>query len=220
MKPEELFKFYSEAYKLKLTLRHCWIGHEERAESVADHTWSLMMLAVVIQPHLKVEIDMLRLLKMLAFHDLGEIVDGDIPATIKEGMNKEEVDAAERKGFQKIISTLTSELQEELMELWDEFAKGETPEALFANALDKAEAIMQHDLSDIDTWEDKEYQLNVNYKDHFFNFDPKIRELKDFINHYNYWLIDQAGKLDKLTPEQQKYWQENKGKFNFSFVPF
>lgn len=215
MEPQQIFDFYALASKLKTTVRHCWLGDEKRQESVADHCWGIILFASLIMPQLELKLDQLKVLKMLAYHDLAEAITGDIPATIKRNLDKAEVLKAEQKALQSMVAKLPADLAAEINSYWEEFERCESVEAIFAHAMDKAEAIIQHDLSPIETWDEDEYSLNVDYRDEYFNLDPYLRELKDYINLYNYWLVEKAGKLDSLTPKQKKFWQENKHRAKF-----
>ena len=74
----ELFDQMALAEKLKCNLRHSWTS-SGRQESVAEHSWRLMLLswfAAEAYPG----IDREKLLTMCLFHDMGEAFTGDIPA--------------------------------------------------------------------------------------------------------------------------------------------
>lgn len=73
--------FLQEAEKLKSVLRssHTSTG---RAESTAEHTWRLCLMAMTFADELA-GMDMLKILKMCLVHDLGEAIHGDIPAIEK-----------------------------------------------------------------------------------------------------------------------------------------
>lgn len=220
MNTTDFLKFYATAQKLKLTVRHAWLGIEHRQESVADHTWGLCLLASVLMPQINSKVNPEKVFKMLIYHDLAEAITGDIPAGIKQYMDRAEIQKAERKALEEVIRQLPKEQQEEILANWEEFEECETLEAKFCTALDKFEAIMQHDLSDLETWEDSEYALNVDYRDDKFDFDPVLRELKDYLNAYNYWLTEQAGKLEQLNEKQRDFWQASKSKYKFELIDY
>ena len=54
-------------------------------------------------------------------------------------------------------------------------------EAKLYKAMDKLEAIVQHNGSDIATWEPHEYQLNMTYADDAVAWSPVLRELREAI---------------------------------------
>ena len=70
--------FLKEAEQLKDTLRTAHTS-KGRRESVAEHTWRLCLMAIVLEPEIG-PIDMVKLLKICILHDLGEAIGGDIPA--------------------------------------------------------------------------------------------------------------------------------------------
>ena len=199
--PAQILQFLGEAEKLKRVMRHCWHGSERRQESVAEHTWMMMLLAVLSFDELTVEVDRLKVLKMILVHDLVEIYNGDIPAFVKDTMDTAAIHDAERVALLRLLEPLDAALRDELVGLWDEFEANATIDANFANALDKAEALMQHVLVDIDTWTQGDYDIQPYYRDHFFNFDGFMRQLKDAIDMESMRKIEAANALERVKPE-------------------
>lgn len=135
-----ILQFLKTAEKLKATLRSAY-NSEGRRESTAEHTWRILLFAFVLGKYYP-NLDLLRLMKMLIIHDLGEIINGDIPAIDQNpAIDKND---EERKDFLKVIDPLTPDLQNELMELFDEYNAVKTPEARLAKGLDKLETLLQH----------------------------------------------------------------------------
>jgi putative hydrolase of HD superfamily len=64
------------AEKLKFELRHSWLSNG-RQKSVAEHTWRMLLMAILIEPLLDQKVDLARLLKMIIIHDLVEAEAGD-----------------------------------------------------------------------------------------------------------------------------------------------
>ena len=75
---QPILTFLRRAEALKHTYRSAWTSKGE-PESVAAHTWRLALMALVFAPSFP-DIDLLRLLKICLIHDLGEAINGDIPA--------------------------------------------------------------------------------------------------------------------------------------------
>jgi putative hydrolase of HD superfamily len=73
---------------LKNTTRHSWTS-ENRHESVAEHSWRLAVMALLLKPYYP-DLDFDRVPTMALLHDPGEARNGDIP-----DFNKTENDAAE-----------------------------------------------------------------------------------------------------------------------------
>ncbi len=135
-----IIQFLQIAEQLKNTLRSAHTSNG-RQESVAEHTWRLCLLAVVLDGHYP-QMDFKRLIKMLVIHDLGEIVNGDIPAIEQDpSVDKSE---AERLDFQQVVAPLHEEVQQEFLSIYDEYNEAVSPEAKLAKALDKIETLFQH----------------------------------------------------------------------------
>src|SRR5690606_28085558 len=96
-----------------------------RQESVADHTWRLCLLALIVHdryPH----VDFARLIKICIVHDLGEAVGGDIPAPeqAKSGAKAEQ----ERRDLLELLGPLSASQRNEIVPLWDEYEPAPPPE--------------------------------------------------------------------------------------------
>jgi putative hydrolase of HD superfamily len=168
--------FLRSAERLKDTLR-CGYTTEGRTESVADHTWRLALLAMTFADLLP-DIDLLRLLKICILHDLGEAVDGDIPAPLQDPAAPKS--DKERSDFLSLIAPLPGDVRSEFLALWDEYDNAATPEARIAKALDKIETILQHNQGT--NPDDFDYAFNLDYGRTHTNAVPvaaRIRELLD-----------------------------------------
>ena len=139
---DESFKFYYKAIKLKEMLRNgplMWKVNKDRIESIAEHTFGCMILAISLYSQLKLEIDLGRVLEMLTIHELEEIVIGDI--TPLDKIKKEDLRVKARESVEELVKDL--ENKEELMKLTDEFNSSKTKEAKFAKAVDKLECVLE-----------------------------------------------------------------------------
>jgi putative hydrolases of HD superfamily len=149
MQPSDLtgvVEFLRRAERLKTTTRSGYTS-AGRAESVAEHTWRLCLMALVLAPEFP-DVDFARLIKICLVHDLGEAIGGDIPAPeqvrrMAAGVATGKGDA-ERRDLLTLLDTLPDDLGRELTALWDEYERAASPEAKLAKALDKLETIMQH----------------------------------------------------------------------------
>ena len=168
--------FLRKAEQLKDTLRTAYTT-SGRTESVAEHTWRLTLLAVTFADELP-DIDLLKLLKICILHDLGEAVDGDIPAPLQSATaSKSE---KERNDFLSLVESLPADVRGEFVSLWDEYEEGASPEARVAKALDKLETILQHNQGLNPP--DFDYAFNLDYGRTHTNQVPiaaTIRELLD-----------------------------------------
>jgi putative hydrolase of HD superfamily len=136
-----ILDFLRAAEGLKTTTRNAWTSAGTQ-ESVAEHTWRLCLMAMVLHPRLP-DVDIARLLKMCLIHDLGEIIRGDVPAPDQAGLPAGKA-TEERQDLLTVIESLPRASQDEIIELWDEYETGTTAEARLAKGLDKLETILQH----------------------------------------------------------------------------
>ena len=178
MKPAQLLKILSVAEKLKCTTRHCYTS-SGRHESVAEHSWRIALMAMLIGPEFP-EADMDRVIRMCLIHDLGEAFTGDIPTFYKTDADTEKEDAI----FDRWVQTLPPETKAEFSDLLSEMNALETLEAKIYKALDKMEAVIQHNESDISTWLPLEYDLQLTYGAENVQFSPWFRELKAEIDDW------------------------------------
>ena len=167
--------------KLKSEMRHSWLSNG-RQESVAEHTWRVSFMAMLVEPYLTQEVDSAKLLKMIIIHDLVEAEAGDIPAfdTMNDEKAKAQKAINERKSIERIRDMLGNALGQELFDLWYEFEEKETYEAKVANALDKLEAQIQHNEADISTWLEIEHGMSFMMDKHV-EFEPALQMFKDLI---------------------------------------
>ncbi|SHG74391.1 HD domain-containing protein [Virgibacillus chiguensis] len=179
---------------LKTELRHSWLSNGRR-ESVAEHTWRMSLMAVLLQPYLNKKVDMEKLLKMIIIHDLVEAEAKDIP--VFEIMGNEEVKQQKQMNELKAITNIKNTLPEEvggsLYNMWVEFEAKQTYEAKVANALDKLEVQIQHNEADISTWKPIEYELCLQLGDHT-DFSAILNQLKNIVEQEAKEKIEQSEK--------------------------
>lgn len=137
-----LFAFFKLAERLKTELRHSWTTDSSRQESVAEHTWMVLL-------------------------------------------------------FKKTAS--------DIFQLWEEYELKESPEAKFAYALDKFECLFQHDLADIETWDEADYRYTfIDKQDRPFDFDRFVRTLKDELDDWTYQKVEKAGFVSSIPKKNLK----------------
>ena len=173
-----ILKVLALAERLKFELRHSYTS-SGRQESVAEHTWRMSLMAVLIEPLLKQKVDTARLLKMIILHDLVEAEATDISAL--DVLRNPEIRIYKAEKEKQAIENLRLALKEtngqEVYELFHEFENKETYESKVANALDKLEVQLQHNHADFSTWEEIEYEM-CYMMDKYVVFDETLFELK------------------------------------------
>jgi putative hydrolases of HD superfamily len=164
--------------RLKFELRHSYTS-SGRQESVAEHTWRMALMAVLIEPLLTRNVDSTRLLKMIIIHDLVEAEARDVSAL--DILRHPEIKIAKMESEKQAIENLRAALKEtngqEIYDLFYEFENKITYEAKVANALDKLEVQLQHNHADFSTWEEIEYDMCYMMDRHVL-FDKALMELK------------------------------------------
>ena len=186
MKHTELLQILTVAEKLKCNTRHCYTS-SGRHESVAEHSWRISLMAMLIAPEFP-EADMNKVIRMCLIHDLGEAFTGDIPTFWKTEADTEKEDAV----FDRWVQTLPEETREEFSALLAEMNALETVEAKIYKALDKMEAVIQHNESDIATWLPLEYDLQLRYGAENVTFSPWFQALKAEIDDWTRRKIAQS----------------------------
>ena len=173
---EDFISILSVAEKLKCNTRHSDTSSGRR-ESVAEHSWRLALMAMLLEEEFP-EVDINKVIKMCLIHDLGEAFTGDIATFDKtEADSQIEEDAYENwvVGFPEPQKSQFQVLLKEMMELT-------TEEAKLYKALDKMEAVIQHNEADIRSWLPLEYDLQLTYGEAEVQFSPYLTGLKKYIN--------------------------------------
>ena len=193
MTTNEFLEIVSVAAKLKTTMRHCTTA-DNRQESVADHSWRIALMAMLLSGVEEFqEADFNKVVRMCLIHDLGEAFTGDIPA-----FQKTDADAkTEEELLFKWVAALPQPLSEEWLALFHEMQAQETTEAKLYKALDKIEAIISHNESDIATWLPLEYDLQFTYGKENMQFSPWLMQLRKEVDAVSQKLIENAKRENK-----------------------
>lgn len=191
---KEFLGILSVAEKLKCNTRHSDTSTGRR-ESVAEHSWRLALMAMLLEDEFP-ELDMNRVIKMCLIHDLGEAFTGDIPTFLKTDADSEKEDNI----LLQWVETLPGFQRKQFKELLTEMLALQTPEAKLYKALDKMEAVIQHNEADISSWLPLEYDLQLTYGAEEAKCAPYMTELKAQIDEWTKEKIAAAGS----KPEAEK----------------
>jgi putative hydrolase of HD superfamily len=169
---EGILTFLRSAERLKTVTRSGWTSAGQ-PESVAEHTWRLCLMAMLLYGS-DPDINLARLLKMCLIHDLGEAIGGDIPAPAQSGIiHKAD---QERADLLELIEPLSGPMKSEILELWDEYEGVSSREAKLAKGLDKLETILQHTQGRNPV--EFDYRFNLGYGKRYTGADPLLAALR------------------------------------------
>ncbi len=121
-------------------------------EDDAQHSFHICAMAVLLAPYANQPVQLEKTLKMLLFHDVVELEAGDTFCYDEEA--KVDKVFREQQAAKNIFGRLPSHIGEELFALWEEFEAAETPEAQFANALDRSQPILNNYFGEGGSWKE------------------------------------------------------------------
>lgn len=187
MTTKEFLDIIKVSEKLKNQTRHSYTS-EGRHESVAEHSWRISLMAMLLTHEEEFQsLDINRVIRMCLIHDLGEIFTGDVPAFEKTEKDSETEDVL----YMKWVKTFPLEVRGEFEELLAEMNAMETREAKLYKALDKIEALIQHNEADLSTWLPLEYDLQFTYGKENMSFSPYMTALREEIDN---WTAEKIGR--------------------------
>lgn len=162
-KEQRVLNYYVLCNKLKNIIRTGWKDwnvQRERIESIAEHVYGVQMLAIAMKSEYEYDIDLERVIFMLAVHELGETIIGDLT---QFQISKSEKEKIEHEAVHNILQGLLDE--KIIEELFLEFDERKTKESLFAYQCDKLECDLQCKLYDQEHCVDLNNQENNNTKE-------------------------------------------------------
>ena len=131
---DNLFNFFMELDKLKSVYRRVYLTDSSRTENSAEHSWHLAMAIMSLHSELKLEIDLLKSIKMALVHDVCEIGPGDISVFDANRANKQK---DEREYINQLVLSFPLLITTEISLLWEEYEAQETPESLWVKVVDR-----------------------------------------------------------------------------------
>jgi putative hydrolase of HD superfamily len=191
---EKQINFIMELDKIKNIGRQTYIADGSRKENDAEHSWHLALMAFVLADYANEPIDVLKTMKMVLLHDVIEIDAGDTYAYDVEGNKSKRV--RELKAADRIFGLLPESQAWEYRALWDEFEEMETPEAKFANMLDKVQPLFLNEASNGRSWEEHGVK-----KSQVLNRNSRTHEGSEKIWEYARGIIERAAAAGKLIDE-------------------
>ena len=169
-----LLRFMHDGIRLKLVPRSGWWYYGiKNPESVADHVYSMSLMAMVIAEYLRrmgEDIDVGKVVRMALIHELGETRIGDIHLEARRYIPRDELDDAERRAFGDVVGIL-GDISGEMMALYREFEERSSREALIVRAADKLELLFQAHMYEKFGYRNLEafWETKENFRDFFHN---------------------------------------------------
>jgi 5'-deoxynucleotidase YfbR-like HD superfamily hydrolase len=143
--------FFMEADRLKGVERRNRLADGTRRENTAEHSWHLGIAAMVMAPFASEPIDVPTAVAMALVHDIVEIDAGDTFAyDVSDGAATKE--AREQAAADRLFGLLPAETGRRFRDLWDEYERGDTPEARFVMAIDRLAPMMLNLAEGASTW--------------------------------------------------------------------
>ena len=144
--------FSLEIDKEKNIMRQTHLSGHGRNENDAEHAWHMAIMAYLLREYANEEVNITKVMLMCLIHDIVEIDAGDTYAYDSEGLatQKEREDQAK----ERIFSLLPEDQKNELISLFDEFEKYETPEAKFAHSMDNFQPLILNNSNEGGDWKE------------------------------------------------------------------
>ncbi|MEK7447337.1 MAG: HD domain-containing protein [Patescibacteria group bacterium] len=190
----------------KDALNHVWTSRWRR-DSSAEHSWRISVMVILLAPYLKEKVNMEKVLKMAAFHDLPKIMTGNVLAQVYDYDKKvkDDTEKAKENAARDLTKVLPGKLDTEVYNLWKEMEEQKTPEAVFVKSLGKIEVRIQHNESDIKTWNEDEYPRALFAADKYCQFDEAIKLFNELVKlESTKKLEDSNVDLDKIKQEAEE----------------
>ncbi len=164
---ESRLAFLMEADKLKNLYRQTYTSTDDlppqpretnitkpypRRENDAEHSFSLALFTAVLAEYSNEPIDVLKTMKMVLVHDIVEIDAGDTYCYDEAGYATKP--AREKAAADRLFALLPPEQEAEYRGLWEEFEARVTPEAKFANAMDRIQPLLLNLHRDGVSWQE------------------------------------------------------------------
>ncbi len=159
---EKQLKFILEVDKEKNILRQTHLSGYTRQENDAEHAWHMALMIYLLKEYANEEFDLAKAMAMALIHDIVEIDAGDTYCYDQTRLSSQK----ERESFaaNRIFGLLPKDQKEQLMDLFYEFEKGESPEARFAKVMDNFQPLLLNDNNNGRDWVrngiDKERVIN------------------------------------------------------------
>jgi putative hydrolase of HD superfamily len=129
-------QFFMEADRLKGVERRNWLADGSRRENTAEHSWHLGIAAMIFAGFATEPVDVGKAVCMALVHDIVEIDAGDTFAYDTSELHDTKR-AREEAAADRLFALLPTAMGEHFRDLWEEYERGDTPEARYVMAVDR-----------------------------------------------------------------------------------
>ncbi len=149
--------FIIEIDKVKNIIRKSKLFHSNRFENDAEHSWTISIMAILLQEYANFTVNIEKVIIMLLLHDVVEIDAGD---TFFYSPNRQDAYIKEEKAANRLFGMLDNEQHQTYLSIWREFEEQKSNEAKFASVFDRLEPLLQNYLNEGYTWK----KNNITYE--------------------------------------------------------
>ena len=169
-----ILDFFKNAANLKKIQRQGWVDKlsMDSPESVADHTFSMAIMGMVISD--LEEYDSEKILKMILLHDLSESKIGDYTPGQISVEDKREL---ENNAFEEILQALPDNIKSQYLQIWQEYQEKNSPESMLVSQLDRLEMAMQAKIYQVEGRHSEEKMATFFESAEKSITNPKLKEL-------------------------------------------
>ncbi len=180
----DIIALMRDVLRLKRTVRSGWPYYGVRdAESVAEHSFGVAFLTIILVDELKargVELDTEKAIRMAVLHEIGESRISDLHLEARIWLGFEHVSKAEAAAVEAVLSQI-GDNGKALMELWREFEDGQSVEAVVVRAADKIEMMLQGLEYEAEGYRELDPIFSAPQNLKYFDKIPFLREIVDEI---------------------------------------
>ena len=185
-KIQDILTFLNQCKKLETTKRYS-ASLKNHHNTVAEHSWRLALMVIIIATKCDVKIDTTKALSIALLHDIAESETGDIDAyeQIINGKQSTDTKIAQEE---VAIHTITDNISfgHDIYNLWREYEDQDTLESKFVRALDKIEGFLYISEVGVDAYIPKEFHADYANKavevfDEVTHHFPELADLLEVI---------------------------------------
>lgn len=191
---EKQINFIIEIDKVKNIIRKSLLFDGSRFENVAEHSWTISIMAILLEEYANFKVDIGKVQFMLLIHDIVEVYAGD---TFLYSEDRKNAHSNEEKAAERIFGLLESDQKKIFINTWKEYEEKKTNEAKFALAFDRLQPIIQNYVNKGFTWK----KHNVTYEQ-VVKENQCIREGSEEIWNFVQYVLQQSVEKGYLAQNQ------------------